>query len=342
LPASAVREMPETVPRIRVDVLFGARDRSAALLDETFWSLREKPKQLSPKWLYDERGAILFDEITRLPEYYLTRAERAILRSAASEIAELTGAETLVELGSGTSEKTTILLDALHARGTLRVFAPFDVSEEVMLESAEAVAARYEGVGVHAIVGDFEQHLAAMPSGSPRLLAFLGSTIGNLDPSRRERFLQRVAAVLSPDDFFLLGVDLVKAPARLDAAYNDPAGVTEAFIRNALTVLDREIGSRFDQQGFTYEARWDGIQNWMDIGLRSLRDQTVALPALDVDVSFAAGEFLRVEVSSKFRREPIEQELATAGLAVEQWWADPSGDFGLLLAVPSVSTSESP
>jgi L-histidine Nalpha-methyltransferase len=332
-------ESTSAIPRIRVEVRFGADERSAALLEETFWSLREEPKQISPKWLYDEHGATLFDEITRLPEYYPTGAERTILEDCAPEIASLTGADTLVELGSGTSEKTTLLLDALHAGGTLALFVPFDVNEDVLLQSAEAAAARYEGVSVHAVVGDFERHLAAAPSGSPRLLAFLGSTIGNLYPAQRARFLQAIAALLMPDDRFLLGVDLVKSPARIEAAYNDPAGVTETFIRNALTVLDRELGSRFDQQGFSFEARWDAEREWMEIGLRSLRAQTIALPALDVEVTFAAGELLRVEVSSKFRRAGIEDELAAAGLAVVHWWNDPNDDFGLLLAAPVASSS---
>ena len=329
-----------TEPRIRVDVLFGAAARTTALFDETFWSLRERPKQISPKWLYDERGSVLFDEITRLPEYYPTRAERAILRERASEIAELTGAATLVELGSGTSEKTTLLLDAHYAGGTLERFVPFDVSEEILIQAAEAVAARYDGVCVHAVVGDFEQHLSSLPAGSPRLLAFLGSTIGNLYPEQRARFLSRLAGVLEPDDRLLLGVDLVKSPARIEAAYNDSAGVTEAFVRNVLTVLDRELESRFDPAAFGYEARWDAEHEWVEIGLRSLRQQVIPLPALDVEVAFAAGELLRVEVSSKFRREGIEAELAGVGLEVEEFWTDPAGDFGLLLAAPAASSSE--
>lgn len=321
-----------TEPRIRVDVLLDAADRRSALLDETFWSLREQPKQISPTWLYDEHGSRLFERITRLPEYYLTRSEREILRGHASEIAALTGADTLVELGSGTSEKTRLLLDALRAEGALGLFAPLDVSREILLSSAEAVAAHYPGVGVHAVVGDFERHLGSVPQGSPRLVAFLGSTIGNLVPERRERFMREVAETLEADDWFLLGIDLVKAPDRLEAAYNDSAGITEAFTRNALTVLDRELGSRFDQGGFAFEARWDPEREWVDIGLRSLREQTIALPLLEVDVSFAEGELLRVEVSAKFRRDGIEAELTAAGLGVERWWTDGAGDFALLLA----------
>ncbi len=321
-----------TEPRIRVDVLLDDADRRSGLLDATFWSLREQPKQISPTWLYDEYGSRLFDRITRLPEYYLTRSEREILLGHASEIAAVTGADTLVELGSGTSEKTRVLLDALRNEGTLALFAPLDVSREILLSSAKEVAAHYPGVGVHAVVGDFERHLNSVPAGSPRLLAFLGSTIGNLVPEQRERFLCEVAETLDADDWFLLGIDLVKAPDRIEAAYNDSAGVTEAFTRNALTVLNRELGSRFDQAGFAFEARWDAAHEWVDIGLRSLREQTIALPLLEVDVSFAEGELLRIEVSAKFRRDGIEAALAAAGLDVERWWTDAAGDFALLLA----------
>jgi len=321
-----------TEPRIRVDVLLDDSDGRSRLLDETFWSLREQPKHVSPTWLYDAHGSRLFDRITRLPEYYLTRSEREILLGHASEIAAVTRADTLVELGSGTSEKTRLLLDALRKEGTLALFAPLDVSREILLSSAEAVAAHYPGVGVHAVAGDFERHLSSVPGGSPRLLAFLGSTIGNLVPERRERFLCEVAETLDAGDWFLLGIDLVKAPDRIEAAYNDSAGVTEAFTRNALTVLNRELGSRFDQAGFAFEARWDAAHEWVDIGLRSLREQTIALPLLEVDVSFAEGELLRIEVSAKFRRDGIEAELAAAGLDVERWWTDAAGDFALLLA----------
>lgn len=321
-----------TEPRIRVDVLLDDSDGRSRLLDETFWSLREQPKHVSPTWLYDAHGSRLFDRITRLPEYYLTRSEREILLGHASEIAAVTRADTLVELGSGTSEKTRLLLDALRKEGTLALFAPLDVSQEILLSSAQAVAAHYPGVGVHAVVGDFERHLSSVPGGSPRLLAFLGSTIGNLVPERRERFLCEVAETLDVDDWFLLGIDLVKAPDRIEAAYNDSAGVTEAFTRNALTVLNRELGSRFDQAGFAFEARWDAAHEWVDIGLRSLREQTIALPLLEVDVSFAEGELLRIEVSAKFRRDGIEAELAGAGLDLDRWWTDAAGDFALLLA----------
>ena len=327
-------DVTSTRPRIHVDVVFGEDDRRAALLDETFWSLREEPKQVSPKWLYDEHGSLLFDEITRLPEYYPTRAEREILERRSREIARLARADTLVELGSGTSEKTRLLLDALYAEKTLRCFAPFDVSHEMLQRSARDIARRYPGIGVHAVVGDFERHLASVPRGAPRLLAFLGGTIGNLYPDERVRFLHEVAETLAAGDRFLLGVDLVKDPARLEAAYNDPGGVTEAFVRNALTVLNRELGSHFDQSAFAFEARWDAEHEWMDIGMRSLVHQEVALPELETILRLEAGELLRIEVSAKFRRAAVEDELAAAGMAVERWWTDATGDFGLLITTP--------
>lgn len=319
-------------PRIRVDVYLDAADRRSALHDETFWSLRERPKQLSPVWLYDARGSRLFDQITRLPEYYLTRREREILEARAEEIAALTGARTLVELGSGTSEKTRILLDALESAGTLERFAPVDVSEEMLLESAHAVAHEYESVGIHAIVADFERHLAALPSGDRRLVSFLGSTIGNLVPERRDRFLRAVGEVLGPHDALLLGVDLVKAKHRLEAAYGDPGGVTERFVRNGLTVVNRELRADFDQARFAFAPRWSSEHEWMDIGFDALESHTVSVRELEIELGFAAGERLRMEVSAKFRRNGIERELAAAGLRLDRWWTDAADDFALLLA----------
>lgn len=325
--------MPElsTAPRIRVDRLLDEDDRRSALYDATFWSLRSRPPELPAVWLYDERGALLFDEITRLPEYYLTGAEREILVGHADEIAE-TGAQTLVELGSGTSEKTRLLLDALEAGGTLERFVPLDVSEEILRASAEAIAARYRTVGVHALVADFERHLAALPEGPDRLVAFLGSTIGNLDPQRRHRLLQTVAAALGPGDRFLLGVDLVKDPARIEAAYNDSSGVTERFVRNGLVAVNRELGANFDQDRLAFRASWDAEHEWMDIGFVARVDQTVVVPELELQLRLARGDALRFEISTKFRREGIEQELEAAGLTLDAWWSDAADDFALLLA----------
>jgi L-histidine N-alpha-methyltransferase len=323
-----------TEPRIRIDVLVDAADRRAELYDATFWSLRRTPRELPAVWLYDERGSNLFDEITRLPEYYLTRREREILMSRAGEIAARTEARTLVELGAGTSEKTRLLLDALDYEGTLERFVPLDVSEEVLRASAEEIASRYSRIAVHGIVGDFERHLAALPDGSGRLIAFLGSTVGNLYPERRARLFAAVTAALGPDDAFLLGVDLVKEPARLEAAYNDRLGITEQFVRNALTVANRRLGSSFQQDRFAFEARWDAEAEWMDIGFRAREEHMVAVPELELELPFAAAERLRREVSAKFRREEIEAELAAAGLTTTAWWTDAAAEFALLLATP--------
>lgn len=333
--------MPDvaSAPRISIDRLLDEDDRRSTLYDATFWGLRGRPRELPAVWLYDERGSRLFDEITRLPEYYLTRAEREILVRRAAEIATLTEARTLVELGSGTSEKTRLLLDALEAAGTLEQFVPLDVSEEVLRASAEAIAARYRNVGVHALVADFERHLTALPEGSSRLIAFLGSTIGNLDPARRSRLLRTVAAALAPGDRFLLGVDLVKEPARLEAAYNDSRGVTETFVRNGLAVVNRELGADFDQDRLEFVSRWDAEHEWMDIGFRATDAHSVSVPGLEVELPLQRGEPLRFEISAKFRRDGIERELGSAGLSLEAWWTDSNRDFALLLASESPGSS---
>jgi len=328
-----------TAPRIRIDVLLDESDRRAALHDATFWSLRQVPKELPAVWLYDERGSLLFDEITRLPEYYLTRRERDILAAHAGDIAVRTGARTLVELGSGTSEKTRLLLDALDAAGTLERFVPLDVSAEMLWSSARAIAAEYQSIGIHGIVGDFERHLPAVPEGNARTVAFLGSTIGNLDPARRARLLGAVASLLRDDDAFLLGVDLVKDEDRLVAAYNDSVGVTEAFVRNGLTVLNCELGADFDDERLEFRAYWDADKEWMDIGFVARSAQVVSIPELEVELRLEAGEPLRFEISAKFRRAGIEQELAAAGLRLTDWWTDPADDFAVLLATSSPTDS---
>jgi L-histidine Nalpha-methyltransferase len=294
--------------------------------------VEETPKRITPIWLYDEQGSLLFDQITRLPEYYLTRSEREILVAHAGAIASSTRAETLVELGSGTSEKTRILLDALTAAGALRRFVPLDVSEEVLVASAEAVSAEYAGLEVHAVVGDFERHLSALPTDGRTLVAVLGSTIGNLRPEPRHRLLQAISASLGPDDVLLLGVDLVKEPARIEAAYNDSSRLSERFQRNALAHLDRELGSSFSRARLRHRSFWDPQHEWVDIGFDSLKQQVVEVPALGVEVELAHGERLRVEVSSKFRRNGVEAELANAGLELQSWWTDAREGFAVCLA----------
>jgi len=323
-----------TTPTVQVDVHLGPDDLARALETDVRAGLSASPKELPPKYFYDDRGSELFDAITRLPEYYPTRAERSILERHAAELAARSRADTLVELGSGTSEKTRLLLDALAGAGTLERFVPFDVSEATLVDAANAVAGEY-GVSVHAVVGDFEHHLDRIPGGGTRMVAFLGSTIGNLTPATRATFLAQVAAGLGPDDTFLLGTDLVKDAARLVAAYDDAAGVTADFNRNVLRVVNRSLDADFDPDAFAHVARWDAEAEWIEMWLRTDTARTVRVEALDLDVRFAPGEALRTEISAKFRRERVEAELGAAGLALDGWWTDPAGDFALSLARPA-------
>jgi L-histidine N-alpha-methyltransferase len=334
---SAVRE-----PRVRVDVLRDEVDDRASLYDATLRGLRAEVKELPAVWLYDEQGSRLYEVITRLPEYYLPRREAEILRDRAALIAKRTQARVLVELGAGTAKNSRLLLDALAAEGTLERFVPLDVSEQTLRASAQAIAAAYPRVFVHAIVGDFERHLGALPRDGRRLIAFLGSTIGNLYPEQRGRFLGTLASILASDEAFLVGVDLVKDVARLESAYNDSRGVTETFVRNALTAVNRELGARFDQRRFDYEARWDLEREWMDIGLRARQAHTVSIPRLELDLAFEEGEPLRVEISSKFRREQFEREAARAQLRVESWWIDSVSDFAVALVFRDGSDGSEP
>ena len=289
-------------------------------------------KTLPPKYFYDAAGSDLFDEITRLPEYYPTRTERAILVQRADEIAELTQAETLNEIGSGTSEKTRLLLDALTAAGTLRRFVPFDVDPTVLAQATAALGAEYPQLAVEPVVGDFERHLDLLPRHPRRLVAFLGSTIGNLEPAARVQFFGSIRSRMSSRDFLLLGTDLVKPLPRLLAAYDDGAGVTAAFNKNVLAVINRELGADFDLDAFEHVAAWDPADEWIEMRLRATRDQQVRIAALDLDVTFERGELMRTEISAKFRRARVENELRRGGLEITRWWTDPAGDFALSLS----------
>jgi L-histidine N-alpha-methyltransferase len=313
----------------------GPDDAAEALRADALAGLTATPKELPPRWFYDERGSELFDRITRLPEYYPTRAERAILEARAPEIAAAAGADVLVELGSGTSEKTRLLLTAMREAGTLRRFVPFDVDPSVLRLAGDALAEEYPGLEVDGVVGDFTRHLGELPTDGRRMVAFLGSTIGNLAPAERAAFLTDLAATLRPGDSFLLGTDLVKDENRLVRAYDDAEGVTAEFNRNVLLVLNRELKADFDPEAFAHVAVWDTEHEWIEMRLRSVRDQQVNVAALDLGVAFAAGEEMRTEISAKFRRQGVERELVAAGLAMTRWWTDPAGDFGLSLAQPA-------
>jgi L-histidine N-alpha-methyltransferase len=296
------------------------------------------PKSLPPKWFYDAQGSALFDKITELPEYYPTRAEREILTATAAGIAGQTRARTLVELGSGSSDKTRVLLDALRAAGTLSCYVPVDVSEPALVAAGDALVAEYPGLDVRAVVSDFEEHLG-LPAGddapAPRLVAFLGSTIGNLFPDQRAAFLARVRGGMRAGDFFLLGTDLVKDPATLVAAYDDASGITAEFNKNVLAVLNAELGADFDRDEFEHLAVWNADAEWIEMRLRSVTAQTVHLPAIGLTVDFAAGEEMRTEVSAKFRRAGVAAELAAAGFAMRAWWTDTAVQFGLSLSSPA-------
>jgi L-histidine N-alpha-methyltransferase len=332
--------------------------RAASLRADALAGLTAAPKSLPPKWFYDAQGSALFEKITELPEYYPTRAERSILRAVAPQIAALTGAASLVELGSGSSDKTRLLLSALRDAGTLRQYVPVDVSESALTRAGDALAAEYPGLAVDAVVADFDQYLGvpaagdgtaadsrgaagigsdaapSAPGGEPRLLAFLGSTIGNMVPGERAVFLRRIRTRLRPGDAFLLGTDLVKDPAVLVAAYDDAAGVTAAFNKNVLAVLNAELGADFDLDAFEHVALWDAGREWIEMRLRATSAQSVRVADLGLAVEFADGEEMRTEVSAKFRKDRVAAELAAAGLAMRSWWTDPDGQFGLSLASP--------
>ena len=315
-----------------VDIYLTADHADRSLRQDARRGLTSTPKWLPPKWFYDARGSDLFEEITRLPEYYPTRAERSILRERAGDIARRTGAHTLVELGSGSSEKTRLLLDALQAEGTLREYVPLDVSETALRDAVAGVHQDYPMLSIHGVVGDFTEHLDRIPGQTPRMVAFLGGTIGNLFPDERAIFLRELRATLVPDEWLLLGADLVKDPTVLVTAYDDAAGVTADFNRNVLAVLNRELDADFDVENYEHVAIWDPDKEWVEMRLRSNSTAQVTLAELALDIALETGEEIRTEISAKFRKEGIERELAAAGFALDSWWTDPEGRFALCLA----------
>ncbi|WP_200308603.1 L-histidine N(alpha)-methyltransferase [Streptomyces adelaidensis] len=302
----------------------------AALRADVLAGLTRTPKTLPPKWFYDARGSELFERITELPEYYPTRAEREILLDRAGEIAAASGARTLVELGSGSSDKTRHLLDAMT---DLHTYVPVDVSESALRLAGEALAGERPGLNVHALIADFTAAIELPQTPGPRLVAFLGGTIGNLVPVERAAFLSAVRALLAPGDALLLGTDLVKDEGVLVAAYDDSAGVTAEFNKNVLNVVDRELGADFDPGAFDHVALWDAEREWIEMRLRSRVAQSVKIPALGLVVDFGEGEELRTEVSAKFRRDGVRGELAAAGLSLTHWWTDREGRFALSLSL---------
>ena len=326
--------MPTTSPpQITVDKRLDDGWAAVALRGDVGRGLTATPKELPPKWFYDDFGSQLFEQITRLSEYYPTEAERQSLRRHAHDIAHITGATHVVELGAGNTDKTRTVLDAFHRAGQLDAITVLDVSGEFLERSAEDLSRLYPEANVHAVVGDFEHHLDALPTIGRRVILFLGGTIGNFSPADRQQFLSNISDSMRPGDAFVLGADLVKGVDRLELAYDDPQGVTEAFNKNILTVLNRELGANFDLSKFDHVARWDPENEWVDIGLRSTADQTVNVRQLDLQVKFARNEYMRTEISAKFRPAGLAGELSAAGLGLVEFWTDDRGDYSVTLSV---------
>ncbi|UOZ06932.1 L-histidine N(alpha)-methyltransferase [Amycolatopsis sp. WQ 127309] len=305
---------------------------TAELRADVVAGLTAARKWLPVKWFYDDVGSELFEKITQLPEYYPTRCEREVLATHAGEVAALTGARTLIELGSGSSEKTRLLLDALSGHGTLTEFVPLDVSESALAAAAGAISGDYPGLTVRGVIGDFTQPLDRLPGDGPRLVAFLGGTFGNFLPEERAALLRSLRGVLAPGGWLLLGTDLVKAPDVLERAYDDAAGVTAAFDKNVLRVINDRLGADFDLDEFEHVSCWDAEHEWIEMRLRASRALTIEIPGAGLTVRFAAGEHIRTEISAKFRQGGVDAELSAAGFALDRWWTDSRQRYGVSLA----------
>jgi L-histidine Nalpha-methyltransferase len=327
-------ELTDGHPAIRIDVHVGdGEGAERRLADDVLDGLTRPFKEIPPKHFYDSRGSELFEHICRLPEYYPTRTEMAILEASAPAIVDAAAPVELVELGSGATAKARLLLDAM--RDDVRRYVPVDVSERMVREAAVALVDDYEGMEIHGVVGDFQRHLDRVPPpvpGEPRLVALLGGTIGNFPPGSRRSLLRDAAALLGPDDHFLLGTDLVKDPAIIEAAYDDAQGITAEFNRNVLHVMNRELEANFDPDAFDHVAFFDRRREWVEMRLRAQRPMTVRVADLDLQLEFAAGEELRTEISAKFTRERLERDYAAAGLELRGWYTDPEELFAVTLA----------
>jgi len=317
-----------------IDVHLSADEVRSQMRTDALQGLQGDEKSIPPVWFYDERGSRLFEEITQLPEYYPTRAERALLEAHATAIAELSKADTLVELGAGACDKTRVLLTALQETGMLSRYVPFDVSDDFVRSAVTALSREYDALDIHVVIGDFHQHLGEIPSEGRRMIAFLGGTIGNLDPAQRARFLFDLNCTMSSDDSLLLGTDLVKDPSRLVAAYDDAAGVTADFNRNVLRVLNEQLGGNFDPDNFRHVALWNEQQQWIEMRLRAEAAAEVSLADAGITVRFDEGEDLLTEISAKFTPERVARELSEAGFVVEEMWGAEDGEFLLSLAHP--------
>jgi L-histidine N-alpha-methyltransferase len=317
-----------------IDVHLSPDDVRQRMRADAISGLQAAHKSIPPVWFYDERGSQLFEQITHLPEYYPTRAERHLLELHAPTIGELSKADTLVELGAGACDKTRVLLSALQQLGTLSTYVPFDVSDEFLRDAASMLSSEYDPLAVHLVIGDFSEHLAEIPVDGRRMIAFLGGTIGNLNPTERARFLFDLNCTMSSDDSLLLGADLVKDRRRLVAAYDDAAGVTAAFNKNVLHVLNEQLGGDFDPDLFSHVALWNEAEQWIEMRLRAASATEVTLRDAGISVGFEPGEEILTEISAKFTPARIEEELGAAGFVVDGMWGADEGEFLLTLAHP--------
>jgi L-histidine N-alpha-methyltransferase len=293
--------------------------------------LANRPRTLPSKYFYDERGSHLFEMITRLPEYYLTRSETEILEREAGHLVEAVQPRILVEFGSGAARKTRILLDAMSRRGLLDGYGPVDVSADASRQAANTLIRDYPEIMVEGVIGDFERPRDLPFAGRPRLFVFLGSTIGNLESAQATLFLRSIRGEMTAADAFLIGFDLVKDVAILERAYNDDAGVTAMFNLNVLRVLNRELGGTFDLEAFRHRAVWNEAESRIEMYLVSMLDQRVRVPSIGLDVELDEGETIRTELCHKYTAESARLLLEAAGYAVESWCTDASGYFALAL-----------
>lgn len=326
--------MPNSEPAtLSLEVLLSEDDWAEHLRDETLLGLQQDPPSTPPVWFYDAVGSDLFDQITALEEYYPTRAERAILAEFGYAIAQLSRANSLIELGAGSADKTRLLLQALSEEGTLLRYVPIDCSQAALIEAGDRVGREFPGLAIEAMVADFNVHLPKLPRNDRRMIAFLGSTIGNFTAPERSTFLSDVADHLAPGDTLLLGTDLVKTPERLVAAYNDAKGVTAAFNLNALEVMNRQLGADFDAGQFRHDAVWNAADSRIEMRLVAAAPQQVTFAGLGGHtIELPSDGWIRTEISVKFTAEQISRELTEVGLDVVGQWTDPDGDFLLTLA----------
>jgi L-histidine N-alpha-methyltransferase len=310
------------------------RDSRQEFIEGIRQGLARSPKILSPRWFYDERGCELFEEITRLPEYYQTRTEMGILERHARDILHTARPASIVELGAGSCTKSRVLIRSAKGMGTLWTFVPFDISEATLRRSASELVDEFDDLTIYCVTGEFDHHISQIPRFGRQLIVFLGSTIGNFEEAQAQVFLTEVRRLMQSGDHFLLGVDLIKPEHELVAAYDDAQGKTAEFNLNILRRMNTELGADFDLTAFQHVALWNADYHRVEMHLRSVRDQEITVQSAAMTVPFVEDELTRTEICTKYTREDVEQMVAAAGMSAVEWYVDPAGRFGLLLAQP--------